>query len=307
MSFGSITYTDDEFNEIQAALRKRLGTDFVATRPGPGGQKLYYVEGWRVVQLANETFGFDGWGYSVTNMTVDFVDHLAGKFNVGVSATVKVTLKNGCFREDVGYGCVDGMRSKSQAVEKARKESITDGLKRAMKSFGNLMGNCLNDKDYMRYLSKTAKKPPENYASISVADTNMAVLPNSRRQSVSLISVEKPVSGLLADNAASSGGSVVNNTSTPLRLGGNAEREIKTGVTASSSSGKPSSRVETNNGDKRDTSSVNQFDKEELSNILSQDSFADFSQMEDKRKSKSLFAFALRSRNSHRHSSAKND
>ena len=34
----------------------------------------------------------------------------SGKFNVGVSATVKVTLKNGAFREDVGYGCVDGMR-----------------------------------------------------------------------------------------------------------------------------------------------------------------------------------------------------
>ena len=93
-------------------------------------------------------------------------------------------------------------------MEKARKESITDGLKRAMKSFGNLMGNCLNDKDYMRYLSKTAKKAPENYASSSVADTNMAVLPNSSRQSNSLISVEKPVrSGFVAVQAASSSGS----------------------------------------------------------------------------------------------------
>ena len=36
--------------------------------------------------------------------------------------------------------------------EKARKEAVTDGLKRALKSFGNLLGNCLSDKDYVRLL-----------------------------------------------------------------------------------------------------------------------------------------------------------
>jgi recombination DNA repair RAD52 pathway protein len=72
-------------------------------------------------------------------------------------------------------------RSKSQAVEKARKESITDGLKRAMKSFGNLLGNCLNDKEYIKYLTKTAKKLPENIACSSIADSNMSNLPNSSR------------------------------------------------------------------------------------------------------------------------------
>ncbi len=35
---------------------------------------------------------------------------------------------------------------------KAKKEAVTDGLKRALKSFGNALGNCLNDKDYLRVL-----------------------------------------------------------------------------------------------------------------------------------------------------------
>ena len=46
------------------------------------------------------------------------------------------------------------MRSKALSIEKARKEAVTDGLKRALKSFGNVLGNCLNDKDYVRSVVK---------------------------------------------------------------------------------------------------------------------------------------------------------
>ena len=47
---------------------------------------------------------------SFLSFSLNLTNLSSGKFNVGVSATVKVTLKNGAFREDVGYGCVDGMR-----------------------------------------------------------------------------------------------------------------------------------------------------------------------------------------------------
>ena len=30
---------------------------------------------------------------------------------------------------------------------------MTDGLKRALKSFGNALGNCLSDKDYIRLVA----------------------------------------------------------------------------------------------------------------------------------------------------------
>ena len=42
-------------------------------------------------------------------------------------------MRDGTYHEDVGYGTSEGMRSKALSIEKARKESITDGLKRALK------------------------------------------------------------------------------------------------------------------------------------------------------------------------------
>jgi len=32
--------------------------------------QLAYIEGWRLVNLANETFGFNGWSHSVTHQNV---------------------------------------------------------------------------------------------------------------------------------------------------------------------------------------------------------------------------------------------
>ncbi|XP_060565591.1 DNA repair protein RAD52 homolog [Ruditapes philippinarum] len=161
--FGQIEFTAEEHESIQAALRQRLGQEFISQRAGAGGQKLAYIEGWRLVNLANEMFGFNGWSHSVTNQTIDFVDHFNGKYYVGVSAFVKVVLKDGIHHEDIGYGVSEGMKSKALSLEKARKEAVTDGLKRALKSFGNAMGNCLGDKDYLKCINRAGKKPPEQF------------------------------------------------------------------------------------------------------------------------------------------------
>ena len=149
--FGKGKFTDEEELAIEKALRKRLGPAYVSQRPAAGGQRVAYVEGWRVVGLANEIFGFNGWAHTVKSCQVDFCDFNAGRFYVGVSAIIRVTLRDGSFHEDQGYGVSEGMRSKALSVEKARKEAITDGLKRAFKSYGNALGNCLSDKDYVRY------------------------------------------------------------------------------------------------------------------------------------------------------------
>lgn len=65
----------------------RLFTDQVA-----------YLEGCKAVELANETFGFNGWSSSVTNITVDFLEKdKAGSYTIGVTAIVRVMLKVGSF------------------------------------------------------------------------------------------------------------------------------------------------------------------------------------------------------------------
>merc|ERR1719402_1497066 len=60
-----------------------------------------------------------------------------------------------------GYGVSEGMRSKALSIEKARKEAATDGLKRALKSFGNALGNCLNDRDYVKLVGNKPKDTPK--------------------------------------------------------------------------------------------------------------------------------------------------
>ncbi|NXD09939.1 RAD52 protein, partial [Nothocercus nigrocapillus] len=158
--FGQYQYTANEYQAIQDALRQKLGPEYISSRQAGGGQKVCYIEGHKVISLANEMFGFNGWAHSVTQQNVDFVDLNNGRFYVGVCAFVKVQLKDGSYHEDVGYGVSEGLKSKALSLEKARKEAVTDGLKRALKCFGNALGNCILDKDYLRAVNKLPRQMP---------------------------------------------------------------------------------------------------------------------------------------------------
>ncbi|XP_037308568.2 DNA repair protein RAD52 homolog isoform X1 [Pungitius pungitius] len=154
------TYTAEEQDAVNKALRQKLGPEYISSRMAGGGQKVCYVEGHRVIGLANEMFGYNGWSHSISQQNVDFIDIINGKFYVGVSAFVKVQLKDGAYHEDVGYGVSEGLKSKALALEKARKEAVTDGMKRALKCFGNALGNCILDKEYLIAINKIPKQPP---------------------------------------------------------------------------------------------------------------------------------------------------
>ncbi|CAH2276410.1 DNA repair RAD52 homolog [Pelobates cultripes] len=157
--FGQHQYTAEEYQAVQNALRQKLGPEYISSRQAGGGQKVCYIEGHRVISLANEMFGYNGWSHSITQQNVDFVDLSNGKFYVGVCAFVKVQLKDGSYHEDIGYGVSEGLKSKALSLEKARKEAVTDGLKRALKCFGNALGNCIMDKEYLRAVNKLPKLP----------------------------------------------------------------------------------------------------------------------------------------------------
>ena len=106
---------------IQAKLNRRLGPEYVSQRPAPGGgPKLTYVEGWKIIGLANEVFGYNGWCSTVTKIESDFVDMdpETKRYSIGVTALVKVTLKDGTCHEDVGYGTAENLRSKGAALDK---------------------------------------------------------------------------------------------------------------------------------------------------------------------------------------------
>ncbi|KAK3813369.1 MAG: hypothetical protein J3Q66DRAFT_348134 [Benniella sp.] len=157
-----VEFTTEEKTSLNIDLPKYLPPEFTATRSGPARTTLTYIEGWKLKNLANKLFGFDGWSSSITDVTVDFmdVDH-EGKVSVGVSIIVRVTLKDGSYHEDIGYGSCDNLKSKASSFEKAKKEAVTDGLKRALTSFGNLMGNCLYDKNFCKHLSTQRVDKPK--------------------------------------------------------------------------------------------------------------------------------------------------
>jgi DNA repair and recombination protein RAD52 len=196
--FGARDFSSEEKTNIRNLLQQRLGKEHLATRQGAGGAQLTYIEGWQTIQIANSIFGFNGWSSSVVELSPDFVSLLRlvflspffpsflfllvlffifqveetqGKFRVGVTAVVKVSLKDGTSHEDVGYGLAENPR-KGIAIENAKKEAVTDARKRALRLFGNALGNCIYDKGHLKRL-KTAQPEAQGYLP---ADTTMELM-----------------------------------------------------------------------------------------------------------------------------------
>lgn len=106
-------------------------------------------------------FGFNGWSSAIKEVQVDFVDENPQtlKISLGLSVIVRVTLRDGTFHEDIGYGHIENCKGKAAAFEKAKKEGTTDALKRALRNFGNVLGNCIYDKEYLKKVTKMKAEP----------------------------------------------------------------------------------------------------------------------------------------------------
>ncbi|WVW83409.1 hypothetical protein I302_105428 [Kwoniella bestiolae CBS 10118] len=161
---GNTSWSEERIQMLQARLARKLGPEYVTQRPGPGGgPKLSYIEGWKVINLANEVFGFNGWSSSIVSLKTDYIDEKeGGRVSVNVTAIIRITLLDGSYHEDVGCGQGENIRGKSAALDKAQKEAVTDATKRALRTFGNVLGNCLYDKEYTKEVVKI-KVPPAKF------------------------------------------------------------------------------------------------------------------------------------------------
>lgn len=66
-------YTAQEIATLQSRLDKKLGPEFISSRPGAGGAKVHYLSADKCISLANEVFGFNGWSSSIQKIDIDFV------------------------------------------------------------------------------------------------------------------------------------------------------------------------------------------------------------------------------------------
>ncbi|UKZ73058.1 hypothetical protein TrVFT333_000698 [Trichoderma virens FT-333] len=155
-------WTAKEIATIASRLDKQLGPEYISSRAGPGGSRVHYLTAEKVIGLANEVFGFNGWSSSIQNIQVDFADEnpQSQRVSIGLSVIVRVTLRDGTYHEDVGYGSIENAKGKAMAFEKAKKEGTTDALKRTLRNFGNVLGNCIYDQDYVKQVTKI--KPQTN-------------------------------------------------------------------------------------------------------------------------------------------------
>ncbi|GME79486.1 unnamed protein product [Ambrosiozyma monospora] len=160
-SMKNVPFSPQERSRIAKALNKQLGPEYLSKRRGAGGSNVTYIEGFKAINLANELFTPFGWSSDVQSSQVDYVEEKNGRVSLGLYAVVRVTLKDGTYHEDIGYGSIEGARTKAAAFDKCRKEAITDGIKRALRQFGNALGNCIYDKDYLSKIGKVSAEPTE--------------------------------------------------------------------------------------------------------------------------------------------------
>ncbi len=133
--------------KVVTELEKPLDPSLVSQRKGRAGRTYQYIEGHTVIDQANRIFGLAGWGYEVvgdvTLREIEQVDPKTGEMSRirAYSAPVRVTVPGVPPRTDIGFHAV--AEETAEGHDTACKGSVTDGLKRALRSFGDQFGNCL--------------------------------------------------------------------------------------------------------------------------------------------------------------------
>ena len=130
---------------VNQALGQPIDPELVSQRKGRGGKFFDYLEGHAVIDQANRIFGYGGWGYElvgdVTLRRIETLDSQTGEVKVdqGYSAPVRVTVAGALPRTDLGVHPV--AEDNFDGHDTAMKGAVTDGLKRAFRSFGVQFGN----------------------------------------------------------------------------------------------------------------------------------------------------------------------
>ena len=132
---------------VTKALGQPLEPALVSQRRGRAGRKFDYLEGHVVIEQANNIFGHGGWGTEligdVTLRQIETIDPQTGEVKVtsAYSAPVRVTVAGALPRTDIGFHAV--AEDNAEGHDTAIKGAVTDGMKRALRTFGVQFGNGL--------------------------------------------------------------------------------------------------------------------------------------------------------------------
>lgn len=142
---------------IEEKLKKEIPKEFLKVRKGPANVDLLYISRRNAINLANEVFGFDGWKSDIKEFIKEGEEILSNQqWKISYTATVRITLRDGSYREDIGGGSMQD-RDKLQANLNAKKKASSDALKRALSQFGDYLGGSLYEKEYTNNILKKYK------------------------------------------------------------------------------------------------------------------------------------------------------
>lgn len=157
--------------QIQAELDEAIPRSAVSLREGGRGVQLSYLTGHYVIARLNKIFGNLNWASEVRSLEKLYEGKISNsrgqeQYYVSYGATVRLVVQgpNGVATEHVEVGFGDGQDANNPGKphELARKEAVTDALKRCAKNLGMSMGLALYDKDQPNVAedeeSKTASK-----------------------------------------------------------------------------------------------------------------------------------------------------
>ena len=132
---------------VTQALGQPIDPALVSQRRGRAGRTFSYIEGHTAISEANRVFGFGGWGFelveNVTLRQIETVNAETGEVKVthAYTAPVRVTVPGAPPCTDIGFHAVTD--ETADGHETALKGAVTDGMKRALRSFGDRFGNGL--------------------------------------------------------------------------------------------------------------------------------------------------------------------
>lgn len=139
-------------------LERDLPSSMVKQRQAGRDGSVSYLEGWQVLETANDIFGPDGWSYELVGDVRQVYEGQKkgrdGGENRVIVFEARVRVRVGAsVREDVGSDTCDvpdRADALAQGIDKARKGAVTDAVKRALRTYGHVLGLALYDKSRRR-------------------------------------------------------------------------------------------------------------------------------------------------------------
>lgn len=110
---------------------------------GLGKYGISSVSSALLINMVNESFGFNGWSSQILQCRIDTQDFDEEKetFSMSQTADVRITLQDGTVVEAMGHGEARNLPLKHICFGTSRKMACTDGLRNAFLRFPDLL-NC---------------------------------------------------------------------------------------------------------------------------------------------------------------------